>query len=192
MKCHNSRTDPCSAGSFAYILNATAPASPLIRQLALPNGSNITNSYDSVARLTSTYLRNSSNSNLDSYVYLYDAANERTNLTRADASTVAYRYDNIGQLKVADSSVAGEDRGYKYDAAWNLNTRTNSGILSTFTVDSKNQLATSPDGMEAYDSNGNRTTTGSPTTYSLSYDDENRFFVERHLVDSQRRRAVYL
>jgi len=41
-------------------------------------------------------------------------------------------------------------------------------------VDSKNQLTTSPDGQEAYDSNGNRTTTTSPTSYSLSYDDENR------------------
>jgi len=32
-------------------------------------------------------------------------------------------YDPIGQLKVADSSVDGEDRGYAYDAAWNLNSR---------------------------------------------------------------------
>jgi len=90
-----------SAGTFAYTLNATAPASPLIRQLALPNGSKITNSYDSVARLSSTYLRNSSGTALDSYVYVYDPANERTNLTRTDASTVAYKYDAIGQLKVA-------------------------------------------------------------------------------------------
>jgi hypothetical protein len=36
------------------------------------------------------------------------------NLNRSDASTVAFSYDNIGQLKVADSSVAGEDRGYFY------------------------------------------------------------------------------
>jgi len=119
-----------SAGSFAYTLNATAPASPLIRQLALPNGSKITNAYDSVARLSSTYLRNSSGTALDSYVYVYDPANERTNLTRTDASTVAYKYDAIGQLKVADSSVNSEDRGYKYDAAWNLNYRTNNGTLS--------------------------------------------------------------
>ena len=37
-----------------------------------------------------------------------------------DLSTVAFTYDNIGQLKIANSSVNSEDRGYRYDAAWNL------------------------------------------------------------------------
>src|SRR5437879_245539 len=162
------------AGSFAYTLAATAAGSPRIKKLALPNSSNITNSYDSVARLASTYMRNSSGTALDSYVYVYDPANEPTNLTRTDGSAVAFTYDFIGQLKVADSSVNSEDRGYKYDAAWNLNTRTNDGVTSTFSVDSKNQLTGSPDGQEGYDGNGNRTTTSAPTLYSLSYDDENR------------------
>src|SRR5437868_12230392 len=116
-----------SAGSFAYTLAATAAGSGLVKKLALPNSSNITNSYDSVARLLSTYLRTSGGTALDSCVYVYDPANERTNVTRTDGSTVAFSYDKIGQLKVADSSVNTEDRGYKYDSAWNLNTRTNNG-----------------------------------------------------------------
>ena len=37
-------------------------------------------------------------------------ASQRTNTTRIDASTVAFRYDNIGQLNVADSSLNSEDR----------------------------------------------------------------------------------
>jgi hypothetical protein len=35
-------------------------------------------------------------------------------------AVVACAYDNIGQLKIADSSVPAVDRGYTYDAAWNL------------------------------------------------------------------------
>src|SRR5947208_10504955 len=45
-----------------------------------------------------------------------------------------------GQLTIADSSVNTEDRGYFYDAAWNLNRRTNNGVSSTFTVNSLNEL----------------------------------------------------
>ena len=59
-------------------------------------------------------MKNSGNAALDSYVYVYNPANQRTNLTRLDTSTVAFKYDPIGQLKVADSSVNTEDR----DAHW--------------------------------------------------------------------------
>ena len=47
-------------------------------------------------------------------------------------------------VKHANSSVNSEDRGYQYDAARNLNYRTNSGVLGTFTVDGKNQLINAP------------------------------------------------
>src|SRR6266487_6464361 len=43
------------AGSFAYTLGGASYASPLIRKLSLPNSSYITNTYDTVARLTGTY-----------------------------------------------------------------------------------------------------------------------------------------
>ena len=119
----------------------------------------------------SFYLKNSTNSVLDSYEYTYNTASQRTNLVRADASTVAYKYDNIGQLKVADSSVNTEDRGYAYDSAWNLNYRTNNGSLDTFTVNNLNELATVPSGSASYDTNGNLT--NSPAG-DYVYDDENR------------------
>ncbi len=80
-----------------------------------------------------------------------------TNEVRADSSTIAYSYDNIRQLKIADSSVPTEDRGYTYDTAWNLNYRTNNGSLSTFLVDNKNQLTNSFVARNTYDSNGKMT-----------------------------------
>jgi RHS repeat-associated protein len=91
-----------------------------------------------------------------------------------DASTVAYAYDPLGQLKVADSSVNSEDRGYAYDKAWNLNYRTNNGSLETFQVNGLNELtnAPSPAGAITFDGNGNLIT--SHSGWVFTYDDENR------------------
>jgi RHS repeat-associated protein len=166
-----------SAGAFVYNYPASS-ASRLTRKLTLPNTSFITNIYDGNARLTSAALtKNDGTTVLDSYAYVYDRANERTNLTRLDGSTVGYLYDKIGQLTVADSSVAGEDRGYKYDAAWNLNWLTNSGTATRFDVNVLNELTNGPIAANSYDANGNLTNNaydinGDATI--LTYDDENR------------------
>ena len=88
-----------------------------------------------------------------------------------------YSYDNISQLKVATSSISGEDRGYTYDAAWNLNYLTNDGALNTFTVDNQNELASDPNAPnDTYDANGNlqiREWSGL-LLYAYTNDDENR------------------
>jgi hypothetical protein len=103
----------------------------------VPNTSYITNTYDSVARLTGTYLDNSSNTVLDKSEYLYNAGNQRIRHTRTDGSYYTNNYDNIGQLKWADSTVA-EDRGYLYAAAWNLSVRTNNCLMSSAEKSDKN------------------------------------------------------
>jgi len=126
-----------SGGTFTYTYQT--PGS-LVKKIALPNTSYITNTFDSVARLTSTLLNSSSHTTLDKMDYLYNAGNRRIKATRADASYYTNVYDNIGQLRIADSTVASEDRNYGYDAAWNLNKRTNNTTVYTFTVDGKNQL----------------------------------------------------
>jgi RHS repeat-associated protein len=164
------------AGSFSYTLGAAGPGSALTKKLLLPNTSYITNTFDTVARLTGTYLKNSGNTVLDSAVYGYNQANQRNAFTNAAGTYVQYAYDPIGQLKVADSSVNTEDRGYFYDGAWNLSRLTNNGTASTFSVDVKNQLTADPNsGTDSYDANGNltqRTVSGVNLVYG--YDDENR------------------
>src|SRR5438093_5291302 len=80
------------AGTFNYTYVSGLP-SLLVRKLTLPNTAYITNNFDWVARLLDTSLKNSGNTALDSYAYIYDPANERTNLTRLDNSTVAFAYD---------------------------------------------------------------------------------------------------
>jgi RHS repeat-associated protein len=104
---------------------------------------------------------------------VYNPANKRTNLTRLDSSTVAFKYDNAGEVTVADSSVPAEDRGYFYDAGWNLNRRTNNGVTSSFIVDNKNQLTNAASVAFTFDANGNPITRDG-SHYVLAYDDENR------------------
>ncbi len=74
---------------------------------------------------------------------------------------------------MADSSVNTEDRGYFYDSAWNLNRRTNNGVTTTFSVDTKNQLTGGPGAPFVYDNNGNLTSSQNAMQI-YTYDDENR------------------
>jgi RHS repeat-associated protein len=145
-----------AAGTFSYgYTGVVAGASgSLVRRLSLPNGAWITNTYDRVARLRLTALENAANpadphhggGGLDSWFYTYNAGNQRTFVVRTDASSVAYTYDEIGQLKTAkgrdDSGThrLHEQFGYVYDAAGNLNWRTNNALLQEFKVNDLNEL----------------------------------------------------
>ena len=141
------------AGSFGYTYQASlggvTTASGLIKQIALPNGANITNDFDTSARLIGTYLRNSTNALLNSHEYVYNVGNQRTKQTRVEGDYVDYAYDQIGQLKTALGKESGgttnrlqEQLGYAYDAAGNLDVRTNNSLIQSFNVNSLNELTT--------------------------------------------------
>lgn len=94
------------AGEFDYTLGgAGAASSALVKKLLLPNGAFIANDYDGNARLTATRLESSvqnyTNGVFDSYVYGYNQANQRTNVVRLLGDSVAYTYDNAGELLTA-------------------------------------------------------------------------------------------
>jgi len=137
------------AGTFSYSV-FLAPCSQLPTSLMLPNGAYITNSYDSMARLTATRLesavQNYTNGILDSYVYGYNQAGQRTNVVRLSGDSVSYSYDNAGELKTAVGQESGgtsrlhEQFGYVYDAAGNLNYRTNNALIQAFEVNNLNEL----------------------------------------------------
>ena len=164
------------AGTFNYTYDATRLR--LVDNLSLPNSSYITNTYDPVARLLTTILKNSGGTNLDAAEYGYNVGNQRTTFTNAAGTHVSYTYDNISQLKVASSSVSTENRGYLYDAAWNLNTLTNNGTTTTYTVNSRNELTVAGILDYSYDTNGNvinrQATSGTNIDLLYGYDDENR------------------
>jgi RHS repeat-associated protein len=149
------------AGEFDYTYDPVQLQR--VDALNLPNGAYITNNYDSVARLTLTELLNAHGTNLDSYVYGYNQASQRTNVVRTAGDYDNYTYDNMGELKTALGREAGgttnrwqEQLGYAYDAAGNLNFRTNNALIQGFNVNSLNELTTI--------TNGGRLTVAGTTT----------------------------
>jgi len=136
------------AGAFTYSYNFQ-PASSLVTGIRLPNGANIVNSYDSLARLTGTALNDHWGHTLDGYAYTPDALGLRTNIVRnlgLTASTVSVGFDGIGQLTAWNAAETNgtarlnEQLGFGYDAAHNLHTRNNGALAQTFTTDAANQL----------------------------------------------------
>ena len=152
------------AGAFGYTYAATQLM--LAARLALPNGAFITNTFDSVARLLSTTLKNSGLSTLNSHLYGYNLGGQRTSLTNTMGDYRSYSYDNAGQLRSAvgfetNGAARWQERlGYAYDAAGNLNYRTNNALLDTFGVNTLNELTTTaPSGTLTWPA-----TTTSPAT----------------------------
>ena len=127
-----------------------------MRQIALPGGSAITNTFDAFARLTSTWLLNGAGVTLDYSDYSYNAANQRTGSIRKSGSamsSVGYTYDPIGQLTsdLASEIASGAPRlneqlSYAYDAAGNLQARTNNALVQSFAVNALNELTNAANG----------------------------------------------
>jgi YD repeat-containing protein len=144
------------AGTFGYTYNpglTGSSSSGLVAKITLPNGAWITNTYDSNARMTGTYLYNSSAIGLDSSVYTYNVGNQRTTLQRGGENTANYTYDPIGQV-VKDTAYEltgtvqrmNEQLTYGYDPAGNLLNRTNNTLVQNFAVNSDNELTTATNG----------------------------------------------
>ena len=138
------------AGSFGYSYPSANFQLP--SAILLPNGAYITNSFDSVARLLSTKLLNSSAAILDSESYAYNQAGQRTAETNTAGDFRNYTYDNASELTSAIGKEAGgasrlqEQLGYLYDAAGNLNFRTNNALIQNFAMNNLNELTTETNG----------------------------------------------
>jgi len=138
-----------AAGSFDY--SYVSGVSDLAQYLFLPGYEGtynryIYNAYDGLGRLTDTSLY-TSQGQVNRHFYEYNVAHERIRQTFTDYNFTDYTYDKIGQLKTAkgwesDGTTprSHEQFGYQYDAAWNLNRRTNGALVQTFNADSRNQL----------------------------------------------------
>jgi RHS repeat-associated protein len=101
-----------------------------------------TKSFDNLNRLTSTTsVSGSGLPPLASSLYQYNAANQRTRLTREDSSYWDFGYDSLGQVtagnkKLADgTAVLGHAYGYSFDTIGNLKTTTVNGQSAAYTTD---------------------------------------------------------
>ncbi len=135
-----------SGGDYVYDYDSVRKW--LVNKIALPNTSYITNTFDSVARLNGTWLKNSGHTNLNYHTYGINTGGQRASQERMGGNYVDYTYDLIGQLKTALGKEANtaprlqEQFGYKYDAAGNLSHRTNNALVQTFNANDLNQLTT--------------------------------------------------
>lgn len=133
------------AGVFGYAYDAVRQMQ--VGKLSLPGSAFITNTYDSVARLLTTKLKGTGNAILNSHQYTYNLGSQRTQQVFTVGNYINYTYDNIGQLKTAQGKESGgtmnrlqERLGYAYDAAGNLNYRTNNALIQAFLVNNLNEL----------------------------------------------------
>jgi RHS repeat-associated protein len=143
---------PAGHFSYAYWSPLGTVASDRVRYLNLPGGSYIDNSFDGLARLVDTHLNTpfggpyGGSTYVSQHQYSYDSGNQRTQQVFAAGNYVNYTYDSIGQLTGAKgyepsgSTRLHEQFGYGYDSAWNLNARTNNGLVQSFVVNSLNEL----------------------------------------------------
>ncbi len=142
-------TSPAGSFSYGYTGVLAGASGSLVSALRLPNGAYITNRFDTMARLLSTALQSSQPSTLNSHQYSYNQGNQRTQQGFTAGNYLDYGYDPIGQLKTALGKEYGgttnrllEQFGYTYDAAGNLNWRTNNALVEAFNVNSLNELTT--------------------------------------------------
>ena len=118
--------------------------------MSLPNGASISNHYDSLARLDYTALLNYWGHPVDGYNYGYDLRSLRTNITRQlglTTNNIIAGYDAIGELaswtakESSGTPRQNEQLAYGYDAANNLQYRTNGAMVQTFIVNSLNEIS---------------------------------------------------
>ncbi len=138
------------SGTFTYTYSGGGDRVLGLQLPGFPSGSSlyITNRYDSLARLTNTFLNSPLLGVIDVHQYSYDPGSQVTQQVFSAGNFTAYTYDNIGQLKSAKGMESGgslsrlhEQFGYGYDAAWNLNYRTNNALIQSFSVNNLNELS---------------------------------------------------
>jgi len=154
-----SRMSKVYEGTNTHVTYAYHTDSPLIQTVTFrgagSNGAVVmtrTNNYDYLNRLKDT---TSAASNLFSFAYQYNSANQRTRVTREDSSSWSYGYDDLGQVTNGvrywsdGGAVAGQQFDYAFDHIGNR-TKSHSGgdqwgmnrRLSTYAPNQLNQYTT--------------------------------------------------
>jgi RHS repeat-associated protein len=146
----------------------------------MPNGVNVTYTFDDAKRLTK--IENIGGSNIYTAEYRLDKIGQKVRIDESGtnrARTLKYTYDNVYRLMSEyDSLGTGTTTSYAYDDVGNRVSKDVNGTAYTYTVDQLNRVTAVSDGSTiawTYDANGNtatKTTGGVTNTYS--YDRENR------------------
>ena len=143
----------------------------------MPSGAKQQKSFDALARLGEIKALNGSAATVNRYVYTYDAASQRKDVTLADNGKISFGYDSKRQVTSAvKDNDANYDYSYSFDNIGNWLTgktgQTSGAPLSkTFTPNNLNQYSQVSAVAMTYDANGSLTNDG---TKFYTYDEENR------------------
>jgi RHS repeat-associated protein len=194
-------TDPGdNAWTFTY------DAGNRMTNMLMPNGITAGYQYDAAGRLAALVYRNSSDAELQSFEYSYDAVGNPVSVKREDNQYELYQYDKTYQLTRVDydatNSVAPSTNWteYVYDLVGNRVTMTQSStgvspVVSSYLYDPANRMlsVTSETSVAVFqwDDNGNmhqQTENGTNTFYSWDHDNK---LVEISYADGTTNRFAY-
>jgi len=110
-------------------------------QKTLANGVVETHTFDVAGRETLIVQRTASGALLSSFASVYDNVGQRTQVTEADGSVMAYTYDADGQLlSETRTGTRPYARTYSYDKVGNRTSKVEAGLTTTYVYDVANQL----------------------------------------------------
>lgn len=137
-------TQGANTATYGYVSNAPM----LVQTITFNNGTVTrlitTKSYDNLNRLASISNSPSAGS-VQSVLYQYNSANQRTRATREDSGYWSYGYDTLGQVTSGkkylstDTPINGLDYAWTYDDIGNRKTSVTNGKTATFTPNLLNQ-----------------------------------------------------
>jgi RHS repeat-associated protein len=127
-------TSGTNSATYSYLAN-----SPLVNQIFYTNGGTLrmtrSNQFDNLNRLTNL-VWSAGGSNVASFAYQYNSANQRTRATLADGSYWLYQYDALGQVTSSKkywsdgTPVAGQQTTFDFDDIGNRKSAASGGDSS--------------------------------------------------------------
>jgi RHS repeat-associated protein len=136
-------TNGSYTASYTYLPNSSLVSNVVFQSGGTPRMTT-TKSWDNLNRL-STITSSANATNISSFTYQYNLANQRTQVTLADGSYWIYSYDSLGQITGGSkywsdgSLVSGQQFGYNFDTIGNRKTATFNSNTGTYTENSLNE-----------------------------------------------------